>query len=70
MEDADKKLILKISKTNKEVKRLYDQHLELDNQVSKLENQNFLTAAEQKTLKELKKSKLSGLEKIMRIVKN
>lgn len=50
------------------LRRLYEEHKQLKRQIAKLEKKPFLTAAEQRDETRLKKLKLAGKDRIVRIL--
>lgn len=68
MEDADRTRILRALTQNHRLKRLYEEHAELEHAVARFEARNFLTPAEERSLKEMKFRKLRGVEEMMQIV--
>jgi len=69
LEKPDIALIQKHRKTNYDLDRLYDRHLQLEEEIAKIESIRVLTAAEEKKIHELKKTKLEGREKLEKILK-
>ena len=70
MENADRELIFKVSKSNAQLRRLYDQHLRFEDQISRLENVTFMTPKEQMQSRKLKKQKLQGVDQMMSLIAN
>ena len=68
MESADRELIAMMMQSNAELKRLYEEHEDLENKLSRFEKRGFLTVDEEIELKKLKKMKLMGVDKMMHIV--
>ena len=68
MENRDRQLIEEAGKTNFEVKRLYQQHQELEDRLGKLGRRAFLTSDEEAEERRLKQLKLQGVEKMFRLV--
>ncbi len=68
MEQADKDLISKLSPGNIVLRRLHREHLALEEKIASLEKRNFLTADETTHLKDMKRKKLSGVDKMMQII--
>ena len=68
MEQSERDLIRELSLSNIMLRRLYDEHIELEDKVTLLENRNFLTSQEEIELRELKKKKLLGVDKMMHII--
>ncbi len=70
MENTDRELIMAVIKTNVELRRLYEQHHDLEDRLSSYEGRRFLTAEEELHQKRLKLEKLSGMDRIMQILRN
>ncbi|MBX7139096.1 MAG: DUF465 domain-containing protein [Oligoflexia bacterium] len=68
MENADRELILKVSRSNIMLKRLYDEHVALESTLTRFQNRKFLTPQEEVEEKKLKKKKLMGVDLMMSIV--
>lgn len=68
MEDNERNRIRAVTKTNHELKRLYDEHVGLEEQLARLENRPYLTKEEEIEEKLLKKRKLVGVDKMMAII--
>lgn len=68
MEESDKELIRQLSGKDVTLRKLYQEHLKLEDRLTKLENQNFVTAKEEVELKAMKKKKLSGVDKMMKMI--
>ncbi len=64
--DAIKKLI---NAGDYELKKLYEEHVDLDKRVEVLSNKSYLSPEEQSEFASIKKRKLQGKEKILKIVK-
>ncbi|HEU6437400.1 MAG TPA: DUF465 domain-containing protein, partial [Nitratidesulfovibrio sp.] len=60
MDPKDNALIEKYAATDPELKALWDEHILFEKQLEKIESKSFLTPAEEKVAKELKKQKLDG----------
>jgi hypothetical protein len=67
MESGDRDLIQRAMQNNFELRKLYEQHKELDEKLRKFSRQAFLTAAEQSEERRLKELKLRGLEKMLKL---
>jgi uncharacterized protein YdcH (DUF465 family) len=52
-----------------ELKVLWDEHLEFERQLEKLESKSFRTPAEDTEMKELKKKKLAGKTKLETVLR-
>jgi hypothetical protein len=68
MERNDRELILRVLKTNVELKRLYSEHIEIEKKLAPFEHRSFLTPAETVLVKALKKKKLFGVDRMLQIV--
>ncbi len=68
MEQYELELIAKYGEKDEELKKLWEQHLEYERQVEKLENKPYLTPQDDLELKRIKKLKLAGKTKIQRIL--
>jgi uncharacterized protein YdcH (DUF465 family) len=67
MESYERERIEKAVGTNFELKKLYEQHLELDQKLKKLGKQRFLTKQEELEERRLKQLKLRGVERMLKI---
>ena len=67
MELSDRQRIEKYAKTNMELKRLYDKHRTLEARLHELGRKSFLTKSEEQEQRELKLTKLRGVERMLRI---
>ena len=68
MEKNERESIQKVVQINSELKRLYDEHQRLEEKLAHYESRGFLTPGEQIFVKSLKKKKLSGVDKMMKIL--
>lgn len=68
MEHTDRELILSMLEGDKNLRRLYKQHSELEKRLAEFEGRNFLTAEEEIEQRRLKKQKLHGVDKMMGII--
>jgi len=69
LEQNDLALIEKFRKTNYDLDRLYRDHLMLEDKINSLEAASGLGAEEQKKLNSLKKTKLSGRDRMEAILR-
>jgi hypothetical protein len=69
MEDQDRTLILQLKRDNFLLGKLYSEHLDFEQQLSKLENRPFLVAAEEEQARRLKRKKLFGVDRMMQILR-
>lgn len=68
MENNERELILQELTKNAELRRLYREHEDLERRVSRFDSRNFLTSREEMELKRLKKQKLHGVDRMMRLL--
>lgn len=68
MEASDRELILKVLESNRQLKRLYDEHLFLESELQTMEHRIFLTPQEEIAEKQLKLRKLRGVDQMMQIL--
>ena len=68
MENSDRDLIQKVLKNNFELRKLYDEHIDLEDRLSSLQRRPFLTTEESLIEKEIKMRKLKGVERMMSII--
>lgn len=68
MEAKELELIEKYRKDNYQIDRLYREHVDLKGQVIVLENHKGLSPVEEKKLHNLKKEKLEGKEKLVKLL--
>lgn len=68
MENIDREVILEMLKTNAQLKRLYDQHEEIERKLDSLKNRVFMTSAEEMQVRYLKKVKLHGVDRMMLMI--
>jgi len=68
MEKNDEQLILSLIDENAELKRYYDEHLDLERQITAFQQKVYLTPNEEFEKKRLQKLKLAGKDKIMEIL--
>lgn len=68
MERADKELIERVLSDNFELRKLYEEHHRLEALLASFENRPFLTTVEELEAKNLKRRKLSGVDRMMAIV--
>jgi hypothetical protein len=70
MERDERELIQKVLQTNFEVRRLYNQHIKYEDKLAKFARQAFLTSSEEVEQRRLKRLKLMGVERMLKIVSN
>jgi hypothetical protein len=68
MEKDDEQLILSLLDRDVELKRYYDEHLELERQISTFQQKGYLTPDEELQKRRLQKLKLAGKDRIMEIL--
>ena len=68
MEKNDEQLILSLIDEDAELKRYYDEHLDLERQIAGFQQKVYLTPNEEFEKKRLQKLKLAGKDKIMEIL--
>jgi len=68
MEKKDEELIQSLLEREPELRRYYEEHVDLDRQISALQGKTHLTAEEEYERKRLQKLKLHGKDKIMEIL--
>jgi uncharacterized protein len=68
MEKNDEQLILSLIDEDAELKRYYDEHLDLERQITGFQQKVYLTPNEEFEKKRLQKLKLAGKDKIMEIL--
>ncbi len=68
MEKKEEDLILSLVDRDPELKRYYDEHLVLEQQLAALQRRLHLTTEEELEKKRLQKVKLAGKDKIMEIL--
>jgi len=68
MEQRDLELIARHGEQDVEIKTLWEEHIFYEKQLEKLKKKSYLTPAEDKTAKDIKKKKLAGKTKLMGIL--
>lgn len=68
MERTDLDLIDRISSDNNELRGLWEEHLELERRLDAINRKGFLTLTEEIEVKDLKKRKLQGRDRIEQIL--
>ncbi len=64
MEQHDLELIERHGEQDAELRGLYEEHVSFEKLLEKLENKPYLTPAEEREIKEIKKKKLAGKTKL------
>ena len=67
MESHERELIEKAVENNFELRKLYEEHVELDTKLKKLGKQRFLTQKEESEERRLKQLKLRGVERMLKM---
>jgi uncharacterized protein YdcH (DUF465 family) len=68
MEKNDEELIRTLVDRDPELKRCYEEHLDLEKQLASLQHKHFLTPEEDLERKRIQKVKLAGKDRIMEIL--
>ncbi|MDX2168839.1 MAG: DUF465 domain-containing protein [Deltaproteobacteria bacterium] len=68
MEKHDEELIRTLLDRDPELRRFYEEHLELEKQLAALQHKHFLTPEEEVERKRIQKVKLAGKDRIMEIL--
>ena len=68
MEARDEQLILSVVDRDPELKRLHEEHLQLEKQLAQLNHKGFLNAEEEVERKRLQTVKLAGKDRMMEIL--
>ena len=68
MEATDEQLILSLVDRDPELKRLHEEHVQLEKQLAQMNHKGFLNADEEIERKRLQKVKLAGKDRMMEIL--
>ncbi len=68
MEKRDEELVLHLAENDSHLRELYEEHLELEKEVEKLERYAAYSSSAALRHKQLKKEKLRGMDAIMSIL--
>ena len=68
MNDSEKDMVLKVSESNAQLRRLYTQHLTIEKKLRDYNTKNYLTDDEQMEAKLLKKQKLFKKDQMMELL--
>jgi uncharacterized protein len=68
MEANDEQLILSLVDRDPELKRFYEEHVQLEKQLAQMNHKGFLNPEEEVERKRLQKVKLAGKDHIMEIL--
>jgi uncharacterized protein YdcH (DUF465 family) len=69
MEETDLQLIRKLIPKDKELKTLWDEHLEYEEKLDQLNKRRYLSTEEEMRRKEIQKLKLQGKDRIEEILR-
>jgi uncharacterized protein YdcH (DUF465 family) len=68
MEKQDEELIKSLVDQDAELKKYYEEHLDLERQLATLQHKHYLTPEEELERKRIQKIKLAGKDRIMEIL--
>ena len=68
MEKQDEELIRSLLDRDQELRRFYEEHLDLEKQLAALQHKHYLTPEEELECKRIQKTKLAGKDRIMEIL--
>ena len=68
MEAKDEQLILSLVDRDPELKRLHEEHVQLEKQLAQMNHKGFLNADEEIERKRIQKVKLAGKDRMMEIL--
>ena len=68
MEKKDEELIRTLLESEPELRRYYQEHVSLEDELGALQHKSYLTPGEEVQKKELQKRKLAGKDRIMEIL--
>ncbi len=68
MENAEREQIRQAIHSNAQLRRLYEEHLAMEDKLLSLERRGFLTVQEELEAKRLKRRKLHGKDKMMALL--
>jgi len=68
MEARDEQLIISLLERDPELKRYYDEHVELEKRLAQMNHKGLLNADEEVERKRIQKVKLAGKDRIMEIL--
>lgn len=69
MEQIEEKFLVSLLEKDPELKRYYEEHLELESKLLSYQNRSYLSPEEEMDRKKVQKLKLVGKDKIMEILK-
>ncbi len=70
MEETELQMIRRLIPKNKELKKLWDEHLEYEEKLEQLNKRRYLSTEEEIRLKEIQKLKLRGKDRIEEILRS
>ena len=68
MEAKDEQLILSLVDRDRDLKRFYDEHVQLEKRLAQINHKGFLSQEEEVERKRLQKVKLAGKDRMMEIL--
>jgi len=68
MEKQDEELIQSLIDSDSELRRYYEEHVDLERQLERFNNRSYLSAEEEVERKRLQKLKLAGKDRMMEIL--
>ena len=68
MDQTEEKMIIPLLDKDAELKKYYEEHLELENKLQSYQNRSYLSPDEEMEEKKLQKLKLVGKDKMMEIL--
>ena len=68
MEAKDEQLILSLVDRDRDLKRFYEEHVELEKRLAQIDHKGFLNQEEEIERKRLQKVKLAGKDRMMEIL--
>ncbi len=68
MEKKDEELIIAIMERDAELKRYYEEHVDLERQLEEFDRRLYLTPEQEVERKQIQKRKLQGKDRIMEIL--
>ncbi len=68
MDQTEERMIVPLLDKDPELKRYYEEHLELENKLQAFQNRSYLSPDEEMEEKKLQKLKLIGKDKMMEIL--
>lgn len=68
METYEEQTIVSLLDQEPELKKFYDEHVELEKKLAEFQHKHYLTAEEEVEMKKIQKLKLIGKDRMMEIV--